>query len=116
MSDLATDGWEHFPFDQDLAEWLEHAAPVALGCAADRNLQNLWLRHGRTWFAGVNVLPNDAKGRVAGSGPLQGRAVDAARELEDQEHGHRPHLDYEVQEQMISHLDAAALLLRASKG
>lgn len=41
---------------------------------------------------------------------------DAARELDDQEHGHRPHLDYEVQEQMISHLDAAALLLRASKG
>ena len=79
MSNLAADGWEHFPFDQDLAEWLERAAPVALACAADRDLRNLWLRHGRTWFVGVNVFPNDAMGRVAGSGPLSGRAVDVAR-------------------------------------
>jgi len=33
-----------------------------------------WLRHGGTWFAGVNILANDAQGRVE-QGPELGGAV-----------------------------------------
>ncbi|NNF73257.1 MAG: hypothetical protein HKN02_13830 [Rhodobacteraceae bacterium] len=35
-----------------------------------------WLRHGGTWFAGVNILPNDPGGGI-GDTPLAGPAIDA---------------------------------------
>lgn len=38
--------------------------------AADENQH--WLRHGGTWFAGVNVLANDGQGRVKNGIALQG--------------------------------------------
>lgn len=37
-----------------------------------------WLRHGGTWFAGVNVLENAADGSI-GDAPLEGPAMDALR-------------------------------------
>jgi len=78
MRDLDCKGWEFFPFDRALAEWVARVMPEALGCASDPEMQQQWLRHGQTWFAGVNVLPNDAEGRVGNSDPLLGRAVEVA--------------------------------------
>ena len=78
MRELNCKGWEFFPFDEALAEWVENVASEALRCAGDPDLQRQWLRHGRTWFAGVNLLPNDAAGCVGNSGPMPGRAVEVA--------------------------------------
>jgi len=81
MRDLDRKGWEFFPFDDALATWVAIVAPEARSCASDAEFQRRWLRHGQTWFAGVNVLPNDAEGRVGGSGPLPGLAVEVAEAL-----------------------------------
>ena len=40
-----------------------------------------WLRHGNTWFAGVNALPNDANGAVGDGPPLSCSALQLAQEL-----------------------------------
>jgi len=68
--------------DPVLAEWVEAARPVAMGIAGDPEMQARWLRCGGTWFAGVNVLPNDADGAVeeAGVPALSGAAVDFVRD------------------------------------
>ncbi|MEM8631023.1 MAG: hypothetical protein AAGF74_07290 [Pseudomonadota bacterium] len=74
-------GYARFAPDPGLTPWLDHATPRALACAEDPGLRAAWLRHGGTWFAGVNVLPNDAEGRVAGGPALAGRAIDMAVSL-----------------------------------
>lgn len=79
MSGFERFGWQFFPFDRHLANWVSTVMPAALRCAADPDLRHAWLRHGHTWFAGVNVLPNDAEGQIEGSGPLRGKAVASAR-------------------------------------
>ncbi len=38
-----------------------------------------WWRHRRTWFVGVDALPNDAAGAVPGGPPLAGEAIDFVR-------------------------------------
>jgi hypothetical protein len=69
-----TDGWCRFEFDPVLADWVAHALPAARAAVADpANAE--WLRYGGTWFAGVNVLPNDATGALAGGPALSGKAV-----------------------------------------
>ena len=74
-------GWCRFAFDAELSGWVEAALPAARQTLRDP-AQAKWLRYGDTWFAGVNALPNDASGEVAGSGPLRGAAVDfIGREL-----------------------------------
>ena len=73
-------GYQVFGPDPEVAEWLETAGPAALACARDPDLRARWLRHGGTWFAGVNVLGNDAAGRVGGA-PLRGAALRAAEEV-----------------------------------
>lgn len=73
-------GWVRFGRDPALAPWLAAALPAARAAAADPANAD-WMRCQGTWFAGVNVLPNDAAGAVAGSGPLRGRAVDFLRAL-----------------------------------
>lgn len=67
-------GWVAFPHDPDIARWAAAARPLADRIAADPDLRDRWLRCGGTWFAGVNVLPNDALGAVAAEGvpPLAG--------------------------------------------
>ena len=71
-------GWCRFPRDAALLRWTRHALPPAR--AAIRSPDNAgWLRCGGTWFVGVNALPNDAEGRVGGSPPLPGPAVDFIR-------------------------------------
>ena len=72
-----TAGYQVFGPDPEVACWLETAGPAALACAADPDQRARWLRHGGTWFAGVNVLGNDAAGRVGGA-PLGGAALRAA--------------------------------------
>jgi len=67
-------GWVKFPYDPAVAEWLSHATPAALAAIDDPKNAN-WLRCGGTWFAGVNVLPNQPDGSVEDSGPLAGNAV-----------------------------------------
>lgn len=79
MTPLARNGWQVFPAEPAVANWVAHAAPAARRAVADRANAG-WLRFGGTWFAGVDVLPNDAAGAVDGSGPLAGRAVAAALE------------------------------------
>ncbi|MDJ0825417.1 MAG: hypothetical protein QNJ16_07935 [Rhodobacter sp.] len=78
--ELQRRGWVRFEHDTELAAWVTAAGPAAHRAVADPANSD-WLRCRSTWFAGVNVLPNDATGAVAGSGPLRGAAVDAIRRL-----------------------------------
>jgi hypothetical protein len=74
-------GWCRFDYDPKLFSWVEAALPSARATLDDPR-KDQWLRYQGTWFAGVNALPNDARGVVGGSGPLRGAAVDfIAREL-----------------------------------
>ncbi|MFW5641819.1 MAG: hypothetical protein ACOCY0_03530 [Roseicyclus sp.] len=71
-------GFETFPPEPAVEDWLREAGPAALAAAAEPGLRRRWLRHGETWFVGVGVLGNDAEGRVAGGTPLAGAARAAA--------------------------------------
>lgn len=74
------DGWAVFPHDPALAAWAGACAPVARAMLDDPALAR-WYRCDGTWFAGVNVLPNDRDGAVAGRiPPLSGEAVAFARD------------------------------------
>ena len=68
-------GWCRFPRDRGLSEWVAATLPAARQTVeAPENAR--WRRCGGTWFAGVNVLPNDATGAVCGGPALSGQAVD----------------------------------------
>ena len=71
-------GWRVFPSEARLAAWLGHVRPHAERAVA---ANGEWLRHDGTWFAGVDVLPNDPDGRVAGGPPLACAALEAAGRL-----------------------------------
>lgn len=71
-------GWIKFPHDPDTARWAEAARSVAEARTADPALRARWLRHGGTWFAGVNVLGNGPDGSVLGTA-VAGAAVDFIR-------------------------------------
>lgn len=73
-------GWLRFPFDAKIAEWAAHALPHALRSAGDAAFAH-WLRCGGTWFVGVDALPNDASGRVAGGPVLSGTVIEFLRGL-----------------------------------
>ncbi|MEM7469790.1 MAG: hypothetical protein AAF340_00450 [Pseudomonadota bacterium] len=75
QSDLDARGWCRFDQDAKLRAWVDHAAGVASALA--QNEQNIaaWLRCGGTWFAGVNILPNDAAGRLRGGPALDGAVI-----------------------------------------
>ena len=59
---LPPEGWCRLP---PLLEWAEAVAPLALRLGAGDPA-----RHGGTWRAGVNLLPNDATGAVGGGPPM----------------------------------------------
>jgi hypothetical protein len=64
-------GFSLFPHDPKVAHWAQAAfrhVPDPLNDVAAPQDQ---LRHGRTWFVGLDALPNAADGRVDGV-PLQG--------------------------------------------
>lgn len=68
-------GWARFGPDPAVAAWAEAAQPVARAVLADPAHADQWRCDG-TWFAGVNVLANDAAGRLAEGPPLAGAAMD----------------------------------------
>jgi len=73
-----TKGWYRFAYDPVLAQWIELTLEAARSAvAAPENAE--WLRCGGTWFAGVNVLPNNAFGAVAGGTAVAGQAIDFVR-------------------------------------
>jgi hypothetical protein len=76
-------GWVHLPHDPELAAWVGAAAPLANRLLNDPALRSRWLRCGGTWFAGVNVFPNDGLGSVPDDGvpPLSGSAVRFVRDV-----------------------------------
>ncbi|MBY5933990.1 hypothetical protein KUV51_13345 [Tateyamaria omphalii] len=76
---MARDGFVVFDHDPRTMRWAEAARKTAEGLAADPKVQSANLRHGRTWFVGVDVLPNDTWGGVAGvplAGPWQPHVPD----------------------------------------
>ncbi len=73
-------GWVRLPSDARSSAWVEAALPVARK-AVDDPANAHWMRCEGTWFAGVNILPNDEAGRVAGGPPLEGPATDLIRAL-----------------------------------
>jgi hypothetical protein len=70
-----TQGWCKFAQDPILRGWVNATLASARATLQDPQ-QAKWLRYQNTWFAGVNALPNDARGNIANSGPLQGKAVE----------------------------------------
>ena len=56
------------------------AAPAAEAISTSPDASR-WYRHGKTWFAGVNALPNDGAGALPGGPALEGNAIDLCRSL-----------------------------------
>lgn len=81
QSDFLRHGWGRFPFDPELDAWVRAIRPFGIALADDPDLRADWLRHGGTWFAGVNVLPNSKSGALGQSGDLRGQAVDFVKAL-----------------------------------
>lgn len=77
--DFFVRGWCQFPHDDHLLNWVKHAKEPARATVAALKFSH-WLRCGRTWFVGVNALPNNASGAVPAGVPLQGYAVDFIEE------------------------------------
>jgi len=73
-------GWTRFPVDPVLLDWIEQTLPAARATVSDPANEQ-WHRCGGTWFAGVNVLPNDDSGAVEGGPPIAGLAVDFIRNV-----------------------------------
>ena len=69
VTDFYRNGWCRVPYDASIAAWVDAAKPAAQAAVNDPAFAQ-WLRHGKTWFAGVNALPNDGAGRVHSSGPM----------------------------------------------
>lgn len=77
---LAQDGFVILPHDQETARWADAARAAAEIRLDEAEMQKLWLRCQGTWFAGVDVLPNDRNGAVGGV-PLRGAALDLVEDL-----------------------------------
>lgn len=75
VSDFLARGWVRFGQDQRLKEWAGHARRAARLALADP-AQAQWYACQRTWFIGVDALKNDTRGRMGGSAPLAGPAID----------------------------------------
>jgi hypothetical protein len=80
VKDTWPHGWIKFPFDRQLAAWVTAAKLSAHSVIADVEMQRQWLQCQGTWFVGVDALPNDLAGRIGGSDPLAGYAVDFIRQ------------------------------------
>lgn len=72
---LAKEGWAAFPANDASRAWAAAAYRVGLNITRDPAARTAHLRHGATWFVGVDALPNDAAGALEGvplSGPWEG--------------------------------------------
>lgn len=74
-------GWMKFAYDAEVAHWADAARMAALKRMDDPRHRAAWMDCDGTWFIGVDTLPNDAAGRVAGGGALRGAAYETARKL-----------------------------------
>lgn len=74
-------GWQRFRPDLVTSAWVTDVREAALRTAADPAQRAKWLRHGGTWFVGVDALDNDAVGRVADGLPFGGIAFGRAAQL-----------------------------------
>lgn len=77
VAELGPAGWARFAAEPATLAWAEAAAAAAARALRDPG-EARWYRHGRTWFVGVDSLPNAADGRLAGGPPLAGAAVAAS--------------------------------------
>lgn len=66
MSVLDETGFAVFGADPTVARWAVAAHAAALKLTADPALRETNLRHGNTWFVGVDALPNAPDGSVDG--------------------------------------------------
>ncbi len=69
--ELRERGFACLPREAAVLHWAEAARPAALRVTADPAMRARWLRHGETWFVGVDALPNAPDGAVGGV-PLEG--------------------------------------------
>ena len=76
MNDFAQNGWAIFTPDPHIRRWANHAQRIGSDIAAEAAAKKAWLRHGATWFAGVNILPNDAQGKLPDGPALKGDAIE----------------------------------------
>ncbi len=74
--DLITRSFAVLPQDPRVADWARAALAEAKKITADPVQRDRWLRHGKTWFVGVDALtngPDGAIGGVAFRGPWEGQ-------------------------------------------
>ena len=74
-TDFFTRGWVRFPAHPATRAWAASARHAGRAALSDPGLAH-WHQCEGTWFVGVDALPNDPAGAVAGSGPLTGPAVE----------------------------------------
>lgn len=75
LSEFRSRGWIVFPPEPAVSRWVQHATEAAIKALRDPTLADQYACEG-TWFVGIDALPNDERGRVADSAPLDGAAVD----------------------------------------
>ena len=68
-------GWVHFAHDAQVAEWAADALQHGIRALDDPACAE-WFQCERTWFIGVDALPNDATGRLPDGPPLAGAPVE----------------------------------------
>lgn len=66
MADFEADGVVVFDADPHVAGWARAALPLGIEASQDLALRDAWLRHGGTWFVGVDALANGPDGAVGG--------------------------------------------------
>lgn len=72
---MVGDGFTVFDHDDATFAWVGAAHEVAVAVSQDDSIRTANLRHGDTWFIGVDALSNDADGSVKGvplTGPWRG--------------------------------------------
>jgi len=71
VTELTARGFAVLPHDPAVARWAVAARLAALEVTGDPVQQERWLRHGQTWFVGVDALPTAPDGSIGGV-PLAG--------------------------------------------
>jgi hypothetical protein len=77
---IENDGFILFQVDNRVCAWVKAAKPLAHRIASDPVARTANLRHGKTWFVGVDALPNASDGSVDGV-PLAGPWLPLVPEL-----------------------------------
>ena len=77
---IENDGFILFQVDCRVCAWANAAKPLAHRIASDPVARTANLRHGKTWFVGVDALPNASDGAVGGV-PLAGPWLPLVPEL-----------------------------------